>query len=118
MIACISPGQNSADHSINTLRYADRLKEKSTNDYEGMGRAQQAEEKGAAKAVEELKGNPEPRPKKEIPDQAKKDPRHEEDKKAKPAKMNDSEDDEDTNEPGAGKGEKEEEQSTPPPTQE
>jgi hypothetical protein len=27
MIACISPGSSSADHSINTLRYADRLKE-------------------------------------------------------------------------------------------
>lgn len=26
MIACISPGMSSADHSINTLRYADRLK--------------------------------------------------------------------------------------------
>lgn len=29
MIACISPGSSSADHSLNTLRYADRLKEKS-----------------------------------------------------------------------------------------
>jgi len=28
MIACISPGSSSADHSLNTLRYADRLKEK------------------------------------------------------------------------------------------
>ena len=27
MIACISPGSSSSDHSINTLRYADRLKE-------------------------------------------------------------------------------------------
>lgn len=27
MIACISPGNSSADHSINTLRYAARLKE-------------------------------------------------------------------------------------------
>ena len=33
MIACISPGSTSADHSINTLRYADRLKEnKPTNE--------------------------------------------------------------------------------------
>ncbi|CAJ1330254.1 unnamed protein product [Effrenium voratum] len=27
MIACISPGMTSADHSVNTLRYSDRLKE-------------------------------------------------------------------------------------------
>ena len=27
MIACISPASTSADHTINTLRYADRLKE-------------------------------------------------------------------------------------------
>jgi len=26
MIACICPGSNSSDHSINTLRYADMLK--------------------------------------------------------------------------------------------
>ena len=29
MIACICPGSSSADHSLNTIRYADRLKEKS-----------------------------------------------------------------------------------------
>ena len=27
MIACISPGSSSADHSLNTIRYADRLKD-------------------------------------------------------------------------------------------
>ena len=27
MIACISPGSSSADHSVNTLRYAERLKD-------------------------------------------------------------------------------------------
>jgi len=27
MIACISPGSTSADHTLNTLRYASRLKE-------------------------------------------------------------------------------------------
>ena len=27
MIACVSPGSSSSDHTINTLRYADRLKE-------------------------------------------------------------------------------------------
>ena len=29
MIACISPGSSSADHSLNTLRYAERLKDQS-----------------------------------------------------------------------------------------
>ena len=29
MIACISPGHSSSDHSLNSLRYADRLKEQS-----------------------------------------------------------------------------------------
>lgn len=28
MIACLCPGSNSADHSLNTIRYADRLKGK------------------------------------------------------------------------------------------
>jgi len=28
MMACISPGSSSADHTVNTLRYVDRLKEK------------------------------------------------------------------------------------------
>ena len=28
MIACISPGSISADHTLNTLRYDDRLKDK------------------------------------------------------------------------------------------
>lgn len=27
MIACVNPGSSSADHSLNTLRYADRLKD-------------------------------------------------------------------------------------------
>jgi kinesin family protein 2/24 len=29
MIACISPGSSSSNHSLNTLRYADRLKDNS-----------------------------------------------------------------------------------------
>ncbi len=29
MIACISPGSSSTNHSLNTLRYADRLKDNS-----------------------------------------------------------------------------------------
>jgi kinesin family protein 2/24 len=28
MIACICPGSSSSDHTLNTLRYAERLKEK------------------------------------------------------------------------------------------
>jgi kinesin family protein 2/24 len=28
MIACVSPGSSSADHTLNTLRYADRLKDR------------------------------------------------------------------------------------------
>lgn len=31
MISCVSPGHTSADHTINTLRYSERLKEKSGN---------------------------------------------------------------------------------------
>lgn len=31
MIACAGPGFSSANHTINTLRYSDRLKEKPTN---------------------------------------------------------------------------------------
>lgn len=27
MIACINPGSSSSDHTINTMRYAERLKE-------------------------------------------------------------------------------------------
>eukprot|EP00347_Sterkiella_histriomuscorum_P005223 403357422 len=33
MIACVGPGSSSADHTINTLRYAQRLKSNSTTDY-------------------------------------------------------------------------------------
>ncbi len=48
MIACVSPGRNSADHTINTLRYADRLKDKSGAGYDTLLRMQgdkQEEEK-------------------------------------------------------------------------
>lgn len=31
MLACICPGSSSSDHTINTLRYAERVKEKSAN---------------------------------------------------------------------------------------
>jgi kinesin family member 2/24 len=31
MLACICPGNSSSDHTLNTLRYADRLKERSGN---------------------------------------------------------------------------------------
>jgi len=33
MIACINPGSSSADHTINTLRYAERLKGEKSNAY-------------------------------------------------------------------------------------
>jgi len=33
MIACINPGSSSADHTLNTLRYAQRLKSDSSNAY-------------------------------------------------------------------------------------
>ena len=33
MMACINPGSTSADHTLNTLRYAIRLKSNSTNEY-------------------------------------------------------------------------------------
>ena len=29
MLACVCPGSSSSDHTLNTLRYAERLKEKS-----------------------------------------------------------------------------------------
>lgn len=36
MIACLNPGSSSADHTLNTLRYAQRLLAGSTqNDYSG-----------------------------------------------------------------------------------
>jgi kinesin family protein 2/24 len=33
MIACINPGSTSADHTLNTLRYAIRLKSGNTSEY-------------------------------------------------------------------------------------
>jgi kinesin family protein 2/24 len=33
MIACINPGSSSSDHTLNTLRYADRLKTNNTGAY-------------------------------------------------------------------------------------
>ena len=34
MIACVCPGSSSADHTINTLRYADRLKSKTNKNFD------------------------------------------------------------------------------------
>ena len=31
MVACINPGSSSSDHTINTLRYAERLKTEKLN---------------------------------------------------------------------------------------
>lgn len=33
MIACINPGSSSSDHTLNTLRYADRLKQSNNDAY-------------------------------------------------------------------------------------
>lgn len=37
MIACINPGSTSADHTLNTLRYAQRLKSNNTSEYNNPG---------------------------------------------------------------------------------
>jgi kinesin family protein 2/24 len=37
MIACISPGSSSADHTLNTLRYAQRLKSNNSQVYANVG---------------------------------------------------------------------------------
>ena len=37
MIACVNPGSSSADHSLNTLRYAQRLKSGISNVNNGNG---------------------------------------------------------------------------------
>ena len=37
MIACINPGSTSADHTLNTLRYAQRLKSNSPSEYNNPG---------------------------------------------------------------------------------
>eukprot|EP00831_Metopus_contortus_P054499 TRINITY_DN458_c0_g1_i2.p1 TRINITY_DN458_c0_g1~~TRINITY_DN458_c0_g1_i2.p1 ORF type:complete len:712 (+),score=132.05 TRINITY_DN458_c0_g1_i2:218-2353(+) len=44
MIACVSPGKSSADHTINTLRYAFRLKENPSMDYDEALRLQEERE--------------------------------------------------------------------------
>jgi len=51
MIACINPGSTSADHTLNTLRYADRLKAGESGAYKNKeavgyqpGRPQQQEQ--------------------------------------------------------------------------
>jgi len=54
MIACISPGSSSADHSLNTLRYADRLKERSNVQIKPM--------KYEPEAYEDVKPQPEYKP--------------------------------------------------------
>ena len=37
MVACVCPGSKSSDHTINTLRYADRLKEKQNRNFKSKG---------------------------------------------------------------------------------
>ena len=45
MIATVSPGASSADHTLNTLRYADRIKEKKVG---GVGDGDAKKKKGAS----------------------------------------------------------------------
>lgn len=44
MIAMISPGVSSCEHTLNTLRYADRVKELGTSDSDAKGNAQEKRE--------------------------------------------------------------------------
>ncbi|XP_026464024.1 kinesin-like protein Klp10A [Ctenocephalides felis] len=46
MIAMISPGMSSCEHSLNTLRYADRVKELAASDPTGMSRNSPTNNKG------------------------------------------------------------------------
>jgi len=57
MIACVSPGKNSADHTINTLRYAQRLKENTEYDYEA-GAAIKAQEKEGQQEIKQIEPDP------------------------------------------------------------
>ncbi len=66
MIACISPGSSSADHSLNTLRYADRLKERSNVQIKPM--------KYEPEAYENVKAEPEYKPAPQIQKQEKEAP--------------------------------------------
>ena len=50
MIACISPGSSSADHSINTLRYAARLKENPGEVYDKPENAHRVQQIGGGAA--------------------------------------------------------------------
>ena len=36
MLACVCPGSSSADHTLNTLRYAERLKERNKYDEQSL----------------------------------------------------------------------------------
>ena len=65
MIACVSPGFSHADHSLNTIRYAERLKEfPSVKSYEKISRNSGVlptpvrKKGGTKKTVESAKSNP------------------------------------------------------------
>ena len=72
MIACISPGMTSADHSVNTLRYSDRLKDRpravdlmaaGVRDAAGEGGPRPGRTQSCQPAMRDSKaGSPEPRP--------------------------------------------------------
>jgi len=76
MIACISPGKSSADHTINTLRYAERLKDNGGVGYEKLAKMQGNQDfiskenddnESQNEAVVKLPPKPQPMPVKEKP---------------------------------------------------
>lgn len=74
MIACISPGKNSTDHTLNTLRYAERLKDKSSLGYTQMAKLQKDlgdSEDGVEPEEEEEEIAVIPNPVKKKPEQSK-----------------------------------------------
>jgi kinesin family protein 2/24 len=57
MIACVSPAASSADHTINTLRYADRIKERTVGSHAAAAKQQVSPAPSSLQA----KGNDRPR---------------------------------------------------------
>jgi len=60
MIATVSPGASSTDHSLNTLRYADRIKEQRTNTPTGAGAASKRRTSNATAASKSPRPPPPP----------------------------------------------------------
>lgn len=72
MIACVSPAASSADHTINTLRYADRIKERT------VGGAQK-QQGGVREVVGERRGNLPAAPKRVVESKQQQDEEEQED---------------------------------------